>query len=106
MKTDLATSIGVAIVGIIISFVVCNLFLGEIQEVSFTTVSSSVTTDVASPDPEVFNYKAINPTVEVYVGNCKEYNSFGQCVEQIDEEAADELENVIDSGESNKRGNG
>ena len=69
MKNDLVTSIAIAIMGIIISFVVCNLLTGTIETVSIKTVDSSFNTDIAEPNPELFNYKAINPTVEVYVGN-------------------------------------
>ena len=81
MKTDLASSIGIAIVGAVISFFVCNLFIGEIEDVSFKVIDSSVSTDLVEPDPEIFNYKALNPTVEVYVGDCTE-NNFGECIEE------------------------
>ena len=46
------------------------------------TITSSVDTNLVDPDPEVFNYKAIDPTVEVYVGDCTEYNERGECIEQ------------------------
>lgn len=68
MKTELATAIAAAVVGVLISFFICNLFIGQIEEVSFNTLESSTNTDLADPDPEVFNYKSLNPTVEVYVG--------------------------------------
>ena len=35
----------------------------------------------AEPNVGIFNYKALNPTVEVYVGNCEEYNAVGECVD-------------------------
>ncbi|MBR3228975.1 hypothetical protein IKF67_01950 [Candidatus Saccharibacteria bacterium] len=89
MKTDLASSIGVAILGILISYFVCNLFIGPIEDVSFNTVSSSVNVNLTEPDVEVFNYKALNPTVEVYVGDCTVYNEIGECVD-VPEEAADQ----------------
>lgn len=81
MKTDLASSIAAAIVGIIISYLICNLIVGEIQPVEITTVDASVTADLDDPSVEVFNYKALNPTVEVYVGDCSEYNSYGECID-------------------------
>lgn len=83
MKTELATAIGAAIAGIVIAFFVCNLFIGPIEEVSFSTIESSVNTDLTEPDPEVFNYKALNPTVEVYVGDCTEFNALGECIETV-----------------------
>ena len=80
MKKELATAIGAAIFGVIASYLICNLFIGEIQPVTFSTVDETVTTDLASPSPEVFNYKALNPTVEVYVGDCAEFDISGNCI--------------------------
>ncbi len=85
MKTDLATAIGVAIVGALIAFFVTNIFFGDIPDFSYKTVNSEIGSDLEDPDPEIFNYKAINPTVEVYVGNCTELDSRGQCVDQAKE---------------------
>jgi len=81
MKNDLATAIGVGIIGIIIGFVVCNLFLTDSESVSYKMINANVTTQLVEPDDEVFNVKALNPTVEVYVGDCAEYDSYGNCVE-------------------------
>ena len=69
MKTDLASSIGAAIAGVLIAYFICNLFIGPIQDFTIKTVDSSIGADLVDPDPEVFNYKALNPTVEVYVGD-------------------------------------
>ena len=79
MKTDLATAIGTAIVGIAIAYILCNLFVGPIEDVSFKTVTSTASADVNDPNPEVFNYKAINPTVEVYVGDCENNADSSEC---------------------------
>lgn len=84
MKTDLATSIAVAIAGILISYFICNLFVGSIEDFNVKTVDASFSTDIAEPNPEVFNYRSINPTVEVYVGdddNCTEYDDDGECLD-------------------------
>lgn len=81
MKTDLFTSIAAAIAGVLIAFFVTNLFIGPIEDVAFSTVDTKVNANLSTPDPEVFNYRALNPTVEVYVGECDEYNEFGECVE-------------------------
>ena len=81
MKTDLFTSITAAIAGVLIAFFVTNLFIGPIEDVSYPTVDTQVNANLSTPDPEVFNYRALNPTVEVYVGECDEYNEFGECVE-------------------------
>ena len=84
MKNDLATSIVIAIVGILIAFFACNTLMGDINPVSVKSVSGSFSSDVGDPNVEVFNYKAVNPTVEVYVGgddaNCPEFDSGGNCI--------------------------
>jgi hypothetical protein len=83
MKNDLVTSIVVAIVGVVGAYLVCNIFSGEIEPISVKTVDSSMGVEVAEPNPEVFNYKAINPTVEVYIGNeneCQQYDPNGNCI--------------------------
>ena len=84
MKTDLATSTIAAVIGVIAAYFICNMVLPPIADVSFKTLSSSTTYTLTDPDPEVFNYHAINPTVEVYVGQCAEYNQYGECIENIE----------------------
>ena len=82
MKTDLATSIVAAIIGVVVSYFVCGIFLPEISSVSFDILEVEGDTDysLTDPDPEVFNYRAVDPTVEVYVGQC-EQDTNGNCLE-------------------------
>ena len=82
MKTDLVTSIGVAVVGALVAYFVCNMFIGPLESFSFSTLTpgSNLSTSLEEPDPAIFNYKALNPTVEVYVGDCQEYVD-GECVD-------------------------
>ncbi|MBO7718465.1 hypothetical protein J6S37_03170 [Candidatus Saccharibacteria bacterium] len=85
MKNDLITSIALAVVGILIAYFVTNLLIDQMMPLAsfpVKTITSSVDTNLVDPDPEVFNYKAIDPTVEVYVGDCTEYNERGECIEQ------------------------
>lgn len=85
MKNDLVTSIAVAIVGILIAFFAANAIAGEIAKGKpVKTVDGSLNVEVAEPSNELFNYRAINPTVEVYIGDgteCREYDSDGQCLD-------------------------
>lgn len=81
MKTDLLTSSIIAIVGALIAFFVTNYIFGEVGDVSFKVVEGSISADVADPNPEIFNYKALNPTVEVYVGDCTQYSDSGECLD-------------------------
>lgn len=92
MKTELATSIGAAIAGVLIAYFVTGLFIGPIADVSFPSVDESVNMELTDPDPELFNYKALNPTVEVYVGDCAEYNEAGECIEEVTEEQIQAIE--------------
>ncbi len=68
MKADLATSIVVAVIGGAIAFFVANLLIPGFSDVQFKTISGKADYSLADPDPEIFNYRALNPTVEVYVG--------------------------------------
>jgi len=83
MKKDLATSVVAAIVGVLVAYFLCNMFLQAPADVTFSTINASTTYTLNDPNPEVFNYRAINPTVEVYVGQCAEYNQYGDCIENI-----------------------
>ena len=84
MKTDLATSIIAAILGVVAAYFICNMILPSIPDFEFPTLNSDVTYTLDEPNPEIFNYRAINPTVEVYVGQCAEYNEYGECIENIE----------------------
>lgn len=87
MKNDLATAIGVGILGVIFGFVICNLFLANPEDATYKSIDGNILTQLAEPDREVFNAKALNPTVEVYVGNCNQYDGYGNC---IDKKAAEQ----------------
>ena len=52
------------------------MILGEPQDVTYKSVSS-VSSELKEPDSEVFNYGAVNPTVEVYVGTCEDIDRDG-----------------------------
>ena len=97
MKADLATTIIAAVIGVVGGYFLVSLILPKTEPVSFKTVNSNMSYSLAEPDPEIFNYRALNPTVEVYVGDCQTYNANGECIDdltglEIDEGAAIELE--------------
>ena len=98
MKTELSSAILAAVAGVVIAFLVCNLFIGDIKPVDVQVVSGEVGADYAEPNPEVFNYKALNPTVEVYVGN-------GQTVEYTYQVPEDEEENENSNDDENENDN-
>lgn len=78
MKTDLISSIGIAIAGALIAYFVCNLFIPTIEDFTINEVTTKVDSGLSDPNPEIFNYKALNPTVEVYVGDGSENNQEDQ----------------------------
>ena len=78
-QSDIFTLILVAGIGTLASFFVCNALLGDPDEASteFTRLSQVISADLTEPDPEIFNSTAINPTIEVYVGDCEDIDQNG-----------------------------
>ncbi|MBR3252779.1 hypothetical protein IKF84_01775 [Candidatus Saccharibacteria bacterium] len=81
MKTDLATAILAAIVGVAVSYVVVNSFLLKDPDPVTVKTIENINTKVDEPNPEVFNYRALNPTVETYI-DCTNYDLSGNCLEK------------------------
>ena len=77
-SSDIFTIVFVAAVGAVMAIFAVNSLLGDLDKKSVSfEVPMTVTTELAEPDKEVYNLEAINPTVEVYVGNCKDDNQDG-----------------------------
>lgn len=82
MKSDLFTSITVFVVGAVVAFITCNMILPGIEDFEIKTIDIDSSTSLSDPNAEVFNYRAINPTVEVYVGEgCESYDENGNCID-------------------------
>ena len=77
-KSDLITAALIAIIGTIAAYFLVDSIMGNPEEetVSFKYVGNTLG-GLAEPDAEVFNSGAINPTVDVYVGNCVDQNQNG-----------------------------
>ena len=77
-KSDIITVILMASIGTIIAAFMTNMILGNPDErsVSFNTIAE-IEPSLDEPDPEMFNVTAINPTVEVYVGDCQDIDQNG-----------------------------
>ena len=80
VNNNILYSIVIAIVGIAIAFILCDYLMPAIEPVSFKNVDANFSTDLVDPEPEIFNYRALNPTVEVYVGDCTQFDEYGQCI--------------------------
>lgn len=106
MKADLFTSVAVFAVGVIVAFIACNMFLPEIKSFNIKTVNIDSSASLTEPDIEVFNYRAINPTVEVYVGEgCEIYDEDGKCVGNDIIESEENKENNKENNEENQEEN-
>ncbi|MBQ7802269.1 hypothetical protein IJ380_00130 [Candidatus Saccharibacteria bacterium] len=80
MKLSDYISVGmIAVVGTILAYFLMNSILGDPKEktISFEYIDA-VTADLKAPDSEIFNAGAINPTVEVYVGSCRDLDNDGR----------------------------
>ena len=68
-RTDIAMIIVIASVSVLVSYLVANTLLGSTKNEAVTVKTiDAITDEVDEPDERVFNKDAINPTVEVYIG--------------------------------------
>ena len=86
MKFNLISCIGVAIFGVVIGFLLINAIMPALQDFPIKTIQASADggynyATYDAPNAEVFNYDALNPTVEVYIGECESYDANGNCRE-------------------------
>lgn len=77
-KSDIITVILIASIGTVMAAFLTNAILGNPDErsVSFNIIKE-IEAELDEPDPEMFNIVAINPTVEVYVGDCQDIDQNG-----------------------------
>lgn len=106
MKQDLATSILTAVIGVIVAFFVCKTLLPPIASVSFKTLNSTLTYNLEDPNPEIFNFRAVNPTVEVYVGQCDVYDINGACMDETETTTEEENQQTPQDNSNGGQGNG
>lgn len=78
-QSDIFSLVLIAGIGTLAAFLICNAIMGDPDKASveFKALSHVVKSELAEPDPEVFNSYAINPTVEVYVGECEDIDRNG-----------------------------
>lgn len=78
-QSDIFTLILVAGIGTLAAFFVCNWIMGDpdLATTEFKALNSTISKTLAAPDPEVFNPSAINPTIEVFVGDCVDIDQNG-----------------------------
>lgn len=77
-RSDVITIVLVAAIGLIASYFGLNLMLGDPNEFEVTYKDiEPISADLAAVDDNTFNPSAINPTVEVYVGDCLDEDGDG-----------------------------
>lgn len=82
MKTDLITTVVAGIIGFAVAFfITSNLIIKDPSPVSIKTITTTISPTLDEPNIEVFNYRAVNPTVEAYV-DCSNYDYAGNCIEE------------------------
>lgn len=99
-QSDVFTLILIAGIGTLVAFFVCNSLLGNPDEASvkFKTVSRVIDSNLVAPDQEVFNSTAINPTVEVFVGDCEDIDQNG-ILDETELKACSRMEEEEDEAE-------
>ena len=69
-KSDIAMIILTASVSILVAYFVAKALIGDTANQSITVkTTEQITTDIDKPDSSVFNSNAINPTVQVIIGD-------------------------------------
>lgn len=69
-KTDIAMIILIASFSMIVSYFVTKSIMGDASNKAVVVkVAEPISSDIADPDPRIFNSDAINPTVEVTIGS-------------------------------------
>ena len=78
-QSDIFTLILIAGIGTLAAFFLCNAIMGDpnLATAEFKALTNEISSELVAPDPEIFNGSAINPTVEVYVGDCEDIDQNG-----------------------------
>ena len=110
-KSDLATIVLIAGFSTIVAFICANILLGDPNEADVTLkYLDIISSELEQPDPELFNVWAVNPTVEVYVGQCRSYETWDsetkECVNNtpssVEDCDSDDIECILSSENMNE----
>lgn len=68
-RTDIAMIIFIASLSMLFSYLIANTLLGDTKNEAVTVKTvDAISSSVNDPDERIFNKDAVNPTVEVYIG--------------------------------------
>lgn len=77
-QSDIFSIILIAMIGMLVATFTCNSLLGDPSEATAKYKEvEPVPNTLVSPNTEVFNSEAINPTVEVMIGDCEDGDGNG-----------------------------
>lgn len=95
-KSDIISAAFIAILGFVVSFFVVQAIVGDPDKatITFKTIDT-VSNEVADPSPDTFNSQALNPTVEVFVGDPSK---------KTDETTTDNNNSTDNSSQNNQTG--
>jgi hypothetical protein len=69
-KSDIAMIILIASISVMVAYFVAKAVIGDsASEPVIVKTTDEISTDVENPDAGIFNTKAINPTVQVIIGD-------------------------------------
>lgn len=69
-KSDIAMIILIASISVLVSYFVAKALIGDTANESVVVkTTDEISTEVEKPDSGIFNSKAINPTVQVIIGD-------------------------------------
>ena len=69
-KSDIAMIILIASVSVLVAYFAAKAIVGDVQNQSVQVKTADpITTEVPEPDATIFNTDAVNPTVEVIIGD-------------------------------------
>ena len=69
-RTEIAMIIFIASISILVSYFVANAIIGDAKSGAVTVkTADKISQEVKQPDSRVFNKDAVNPTVEVHIGD-------------------------------------
>lgn len=76
-KNDIAVLILIASISLVVTYFLAKAIIGDPGKQSVEVPTAEpITTQVLAPDAKVFNRSAINPTVEVNIGNSANQQPF------------------------------
>ena len=77
-QSDIFSVIIIATVGTLAAYFGVNALMGDpnMEHVDIKTIEP-ISSSLTEPDPELFNPSAINPTVEIMIGDCEDADKNG-----------------------------